>query len=376
LLKNFGNWCPEIYRSVFLDKFNDDLVQVAPCCQADTVLEPVKDFDFKTSPYLNYLREEFSQGRQPKACDKCWTMECNGHKSRRLSAIEFFKCETPDTHVELQGIDHSATWACNLACIMCGPLSSSTWANQLNTSRDSLSRLGRLFQKNNNIFDQLNLEHVKKIHFNGGEPMLNNDQTELLRKLEQQKVLQDVFISYNTNGTVMPSDQIVDLWSKAKLVKIFYSIDAVESAFDYIRWPAKWSEVADNILTMKQNLPGNVMFGFNCTVGAYNLLEMPKVYDWFKNNIKYNRESDQSDFCWQLATNFDIGKLSKLVKIEAMQRLESIMEFDGLRSIIKSKINQLEDNIWLTTLENLDAKRKTSWRKSLEIARFIEEKNC
>jgi molybdenum cofactor biosynthesis enzyme MoaA len=46
---------------------------------------------------------------------------------------------------------------------------------------------------------------VKKIHFNGGEPLLNDDQLGLLLKLEKQDVLKNVFISYNTNGTVMPS---------------------------------------------------------------------------------------------------------------------------------------------------------------------------
>jgi hypothetical protein len=29
------------------------------------------------------------------------------------------------------------------------------------------------------------------------------------------------------------------------------------------------------------DLPGNVMFGFNVTVGSYNLLELPKLCEWF-----------------------------------------------------------------------------------------------
>lgn len=376
MLKNFGNWCPEVYKSVFISKFNDDLISVAPCCQADSVMEPVHSFDFQTSPYLNQLRAQFNQGLKPKACDLCWKMEENHHKSRRLSAIEFFQCNEPDHVVELEGIDHSATWACNLACIMCGPSQSSKWASELDLDKETLLQMGRLFQKCNNIIDQLDLTHIKKIHFNGGEPMLNNDQTDLLLKLEEQKVLENVFISYNTNGTVMPSKKIVDLWSKARLIKIFFSIDAVGSAFEYIRWPANWHETEHNILTMKQQLPSNVMFGFNCTVGTYNLLEMDKVHAWFKQHLMHNREGDSSDFCWQLANNFDVRNLSTQIKSLAIQRLESIDEFGGLVSLLKSSINQQEDKTWLTTLDNLDLKRKTNWKKSLEISRFIEETTC
>jgi uncharacterized radical SAM superfamily Fe-S cluster-containing enzyme len=195
---------------------------VAPCCQAEAQLEPVDTFDFVFSPYLNQIREKFNKGEQPTECNQCWEVEKYGHKSRRLSAIEFFKNTVQDNSVQLQSIDHNATWACNLACIMCGPSNSSFWAAQQNLDKQSLKLLGRLFQKSNDILNKLNLEHVKKIHFNGGEPMLNNDQAELLTKLEEQNILQDVIISYNTNGTVMPSKKIINLWSKARLVKLFF----------------------------------------------------------------------------------------------------------------------------------------------------------
>ena len=372
----FNNWCPEIYRSVYIDRHNDDYVKVAPCCQATPQLEPTHTFDFHTSPYLGQLRNEFNQGLQPKACDMCWIVERHGHKSRRHSAIEFYKDTVTDNTIQLQCIDHSATWACNLACIMCGSISSSFWASQDNLDKNDLIKLGRMFQKSNDILKNIDLTHVKKIHFNGGEPMLNNDQTDLLLRLEEQNVLQNVFISYNTNGTTMPSKKIIDLWSKAKLVKIFFSIDAVESAFEYIRWPAAWAQVEKNITEMKQNLPSNVMFGLNCAVGAYNLLEIDKVYSWYTKTIKTNREGDESDFCWQLVKSFPVSVLSKTIKSLAIQRLGAINEFSGLVNLLESTIDCPEDKTWLTKLDTLDIKRNTDWKRSLEICNFIEVENC
>ena len=59
-----------------------------------------------------------------------------------------------------------------------------------------------------------------------------------------------------------------------------------------MRWPGNWGQTSKNILDMQATLPGNVMFGFNTTVGNYNLLEIDEVYNWFNKHIRVNREGD------------------------------------------------------------------------------------
>ena len=376
MLNNYGNWCPEIYRGMFVDRINDDHIRVAPCCQAESSIELIDGFDFNTSPHLSKLRQEFNNNKQPIACNKCWEVEKIGHKSRRQSAIEFFDISFPNTNVVLEGLDHSATWACNLACIMCGPSNSSLWASQNNLSKQELFHLGRQFQKSNNFLEKIDVTQIKKLHFNGGEPMLNNDQTALLLKLEEQDVLKNAFISYNTNGTVMPSKQIIKLWSKTRLVKLFFSIDAVGPAFEYIRWPGNWEQTSKNILDMKANLPSNVMFGFNSTVGGYNILEMPDVYHWFTQNLKHNKEGDRSDFCWQFANNFDPKHLSSTIKMQAIKQLEPITELGGIVNYLKLTMNFPENLSWAAQLNDIDCKRNTNWKTALKIAQFIKESHC
>jgi hypothetical protein len=375
LLKDYNNWCPEIYRNIFIDRVNDDCIRVAPCCQAGGAIESVDTFDFQTSPHLNKLRQQFDNNEKPIECVRCWQAENTGHKSRRMSAIEFYNVD-PATEVILEGIDHSATWACNLACIMCSPENSSLWASQKNLTQDKLKLMGRYFQKSNNFLDNLDVTHIKKIHFNGGEPMLNDDQTKLLLKLKEQGALKNTFISYNTNGTVIPSKQVIDLWKQARLVKIFFSIDAIGRAFEYVRWPGKWDQTSKNILDMKANLPGNVMFGFNTTVGNYNVLEIAEVYDWFNEHMRTNREGDPSDFCWQLADNFDPGGAPKIIKMQAIDELESIVELSGLVGYLKLTLVNPENTTWMTKLDELDIKRNTSWRTALKTAQFIKDQNC
>lgn len=213
--KSFNNWCPEVYRSVFIDRHNDDRLFVAPCCQSHGEFVTTTDFDFATSPALNQIREKFDKDIRASECMRCWQIEDLGNKSRRQAAIEFYNAE-PSNQVRLESIDYNSTWACNLACVMCGPGASSTWAKELGLSKQDLHRIGRQYQNNNNVLEQLDLLHVKKIHFNGGEPFLNNDQLSLLNKAD----LDNLFLSYNTNGTVYPTPQMIQLWSESRLVKI------------------------------------------------------------------------------------------------------------------------------------------------------------
>jgi organic radical activating enzyme len=359
------NWCPEVYRSLYVDRHNDDQLRISPCCQSATKLVPVKNFSFESDKYLQSIRTQFTNGEKPSACKRCWDDESLGKKSRRLSAIEFFDLPGPSDTVVLESFDHNATWACNLGCIMCGPQSSSTWATELNMSQLELVALGRKFQKQNKLLDYLNLSSIKKIHFNGGEPMLNDEQSKILEQID----LSTAFVSYNTNGTIYPSERIINLWKKTKLVKLFFSVDATASAFEYVRYPGKWDLLVNNIKTMRKELPSNIMFGFNVTVGSYNVLEMPLVYNWFMENLSTNREGDSSDFCWQLAYNYNISDLLPNVKQETISALSTIEQFSGIVHVLKSTMNNHNNN-WITRLDQIDQRRNTRWRKSLQIGKY------
>lgn len=365
-----NNWCPDVYRSVFVDRFNDTDVLVSPCCQARPQLEPVDQFNFETSPYLTELRQQFAKGQKPDACHRCWKIEEVGQRSRRQNIIESLDSTEPDYTVRLENIDHSSTWACNLACIMCSPKYSSTWASEQNLTSEQLVTLGRRYQKNNTWFAKLDTSSVKKLHFNGGEPLLNNDHAVLLEELNCTQQLKNVTISYNSNGTQWPSDKVINLWSSAKLVKIYFSIDAIGPAFDYIRWPANWHQVEQNILKMKQELPSNVMFGINATVGGYNIFEIADVCDWFQQNLSTNREGDPSDFAWQIAYNYDISQLSQKVKDDAVVILNNIPMLKGLDQYIKNTEDFSTTPEWFNDLNKLDQKRNLNWQEVLKISKY------
>ena len=367
-MPNNSNWCPDIYRNLFIDKHNNDCVRVAPCCQADSAVESAETFDFVTSPSLTWYRQQFDLNLRPSGCSRCWDLEDFGLRSRRQSVIEFYNLPAEDRTVVLEGIDHSVTWACNLACIMCSPFSSSLWATELKTSAQELRQIGRSFPKYNSYLDQLDLTSIKKLHFNGGEPLLNNEHLNLMTKLAKQANFNDVVLSYNTNGTTMPSEKVVDMWSQAKSVRIYFSIDATDAAFNYIRFPGRWDEVSSNMLAMRDSMPSNVMFGINVTVGCYNVFEIVDVKNWFNNNLFTNKEGDLSDFNWQISRGYYIKHLSERAIIAATEYINTTPGLSELAAHIQSK-HEPSDS-WITKLDQIDKRRGTDWRSTLRIGQY------
>lgn len=371
MLNNCDNWCPEIYRGLFINKFNDDQADIAPCCNAFTQRVSVSDLDFYSNEFLTNLRSEFAQGHKPSACQRCWDAEQRGQRSRRQSSIEYYNI-TPNNEVKLESFEFSSTWACNLACIMCDPISSSTWAKEMSYSKQQLKNIGRLSQKNNPIFNHVKFDHnLSKLHFNGGEPLTNNNHLEVLEHLDTLGILPNVSISYNTNGTYWPSRQVQSLWSRAKYVRLYFSIDAIGSAFEYIRYPADWKKVKENVQRMRQECPSNVMFGINIAVGLYNVFEMPDLMNWFEQELKTNREGDASSFAWQPVSKFDVSFLPTDVKEQAIEQLKGYSDFDSL--ITKLSQPSSVRNHWVDTLNQMDQRRQTNWKSSLKLSKFFKE---
>jgi molybdenum cofactor biosynthesis enzyme MoaA len=251
--------------------------------------QTVNELNFQSNTALTALRQDFDNSIRSEDCHRCWRLEDLGADSRRKNMIDEY--HTRDTAVELKSLDINVTWACNLACVMCGPQWSSTWSKELGTNEIELRQLGRKSQKANPFMDQLDLTQIERVHFNGGEPLINNNHLDVLQRLHDCGSLSKTAVSYNTNGTVLPNDTVIDMWKQAKLVKLYFSIDATDQAFEYVRWPAKWLEVESNIKHMIDTLPSNVMFGLNVTVGCYNIFEITDVWKWFNETIRTNTET-------------------------------------------------------------------------------------
>lgn len=310
-----------------------------------------------------------SNNQQPSECHRCWEKEKINAVSRRQELSDQYGFDSVNDDLELLSIDINVTWACNLACVMCSPRWSSTWATELGTNKEQLANLGKLGNTKNSFVDRLDISKVQRLHFNGGEPLINHNHVNILEKFNQRGSLSTVAVSYNTNGTVYPSDDVVKLWSQTKFVKLLFSIDATGAAFEYIRYPATWLQVQQNIQRLRKEMPSNVMFGVNVTVGGYNLLELKNVSEWFDAEISTNREGDASDFSWNFAHEFGVDAVAQEVKSQVAHQLDGNTHFANLATYLTNSKPQRNDE-WIVKFNSIDQRRGTNWRKDLAVAAY------
>ena len=361
-----SNWCPDVFKNLYIEPVNRAEINIGPCCQSGHVSVPIKDFNFRTNADLQRIRTESLAGTKSPECRRCWQAEEISGTSRRTQVITEYPTDINDD-AEILSLDINVTWACNLACVMCGPKWSSTWAKEVGDVQ--LSDIGRANLPSNPYMDSLDIDAVRRVHFNGGEPLINHNHNDILKRFQEKDLLDQLYVSYNTNGTIYPDNDVIDLWSRAKLVKIYFSIDAVGAQFDYIRYHGNWAQVRDNIHRMVRELPSNVMFGVNTTVGCYNIFEITDVVDWFDQELATNREGDASDFTWNIANGFDIIKLNTRAKGAAITHLKSHRYFNGLSEVLSEKY-QSQDDSWIHHFEEIDRRRGTNWRQVLAVANY------
>lgn len=328
--------CLDIYKNLNITMKDGD-VYLSPCC-LHYPGDKVQTIDFVNNKHLKDIREQVKQNQWPTTCTKfCFTQEKINNTSRRLGSNQWYKDNgIHDTNVDLIRIDYWVGDGCNLACAICGPNFSTSWKKELN--------LPIIEQKSsiNKQWENLDLSKLKFIHFNGGEPLLSKEHVKFLTEIPNPI---QTHITYNTNGTVRPNKNLIDLWSTFKLVQLDFSIDDIGKRFEYQRYPAKWEEVKENLQWFIDTMPVNCMFGINTTVGLLNQDTINELENWLNKNFKTNRVTDPIECKKQPAE----GLLSS-----NNTNWEKIVEY----------------------LDNLDQRRGTNWRDTFpELVQKIQAYN-
>lgn len=153
--------------------------------------------------------------------------------SRFLSALDRQDQASPiDWHIDLGN-------ECNLCCKMCGPAASSLMASKYKKWNIEFTPV------KNWVHDELawqnfllsidNTPNLNRLHFMGGEPMLNKRLYQIIDYLLEKKKT-DINISFVTNGTFY-DDNFYDKLLKFKSCDIEVSIESVNNTNLYIRQP-------------------------------------------------------------------------------------------------------------------------------------------
>lgn len=308
------------------------------------------------SEHMQQLREQFRQGQQPDTCQRCWNEEAAGRTSKRMhSNLKFNKLlhtvdwnnNQPD---QLWFLDLKLGNICNLKCRICGPWSSSKWAQEQMPVFDKktsyayhMLKQGRWPRDSVQFWNNLQtlLPGIQYFEFTGGEPFLIKEHFELLQTAVDLGVAGNISIHYNTNGTVWPDQHA--LWQHFKHVEIAFSIDNIGAMFEYERHGADWNQVAQNVLRFQQLAAhtDNINTQVCITINVQNVLYIQEICDWVSQQafdfVYFNMLHDPE--------HMNIGCMTAQAKELVVQKLMSAVVDNKYRHDIQGIIKFIQNGV-------------------------------
>jgi organic radical activating enzyme len=215
------------------------------------------------------------------SCNRCWEDEAAGKTSLRqiynktfANHFDFSKMDKETFKIvdsNIISMDIKLGNYCNLKCVMCRPILSSSIANELisdkdkfdqldfykfeipivkNTKIDSYSKKGYQWPNTQEFQDFFNRfkKQLRWISLTGGDPAVNPMTLKILNSIEHPEL---TTISITTNGT-MAHENLLYAMKKFKKVWVNISLEAAGEQNNEIRFPSSWKKIQKNILKYRQ----------------------------------------------------------------------------------------------------------------------------
>jgi sulfatase maturation enzyme AslB (radical SAM superfamily) len=154
------------------------------------------------------------------------------------------------------------------------------------------------------------LPDLESVSFIGGEFFFSKDNIPLLEKAIERNLK----INIVTNATILLPRHI-DLLKQANNVDIQVSLDGIDDSYNFMRYPATWDVVKDNILLLKKTLPKQSLH-INTVAQPLNMQHIAPLMDWCnKSLLKISIVNLQAPSWleWRILTNKEKTLMSVLI---------------------------------------------------------------
>jgi hypothetical protein len=207
------------------------------------------------------IKEQQLNEQWPEACWRCKKEEDHGGASERINGFMGYIEDRLRSFVEKQTLPEFELRVkfsnfCNLACRSCSETESSTWARVTSTpvsekyEMDISSSPEHWQLITTTILEKLpEVEHFY-VHFIGGESLVQPGMKKLLNWMIAQGIAPRVHLRITTALTVRPGYDLMSKMSQFRDVDINLSIDSVGDNYQYLRWPAKFAKIENNMATL------------------------------------------------------------------------------------------------------------------------------
>ena len=293
-------YCPLLWVHSSLQNGNS----VFPCCMfmdSKPFNHSGKFEDLFFSEKMNQIRQNMLEGKEINGCEQCYSSERNGMESMRQRSLNRFGYTTEtcvkDLNIVLDNL-------CNLKCRMCNSGYSHLWYDEEEKLYPRTFSPQKYFQ--NTLYEEIDFTHIESVEVTGGEPLYSPHFKKLLKRIKDSSNLENFSFSYITNGTIIPDNEVVDVFLKMKSVQITISVDAVGKLNDYIRKNSEFNKIVENLNFYNSLISNRITVNILSTIGIYNGNKFHEIENFFKTNF--------SLFKW----NFDVIQYPRHLSLQHM----------------------------------------------------------
>jgi organic radical activating enzyme len=324
------------------------------------------------------IRKKFIDNEWPEQCEQfcksvATTINTDATEMRYDDYTYDNAIKYGSSFFELKTTDLRWSNLCNLICNYCEPYFSSRWAQLKEIDPKFSSRWGPLLdvkvndvRKNNTdglidfVIDSATKSPLDCIFLLGGEPLLQKQNMDLLKRLETFKE-SDQVISITTNlSTPLENNKIAQLLLGYKNVHWHISMDNIGKRFEYVRDGASWEVLTNNIKYLQTKTDEMWIWPIYSIYSATNMMEL---YDWANNNNIKN-------IYWQVVSPggpfpIYVKNLSKELKLKAINEIDNVIEKYG-HKYDTSRILSYKENMLIKYLDRIELLDYKEYHRDLE----------
>ena len=259
---------------------------------------------------MRELRRAMVEGRRVAGCEPCYSVEARGGESIRThDNLTWEQGRRNDRRLSIdqmidQAVDHDFRLpklpetievetgnVCNLKCRMCngryshriakdpvhGQWNGSQWLQFDDRGTPVIAGKTHRSETIGLLCDELakdTASQVKVLYFLGGEPFLIREIAQLVERLVAVGRSRQMSLLFTSNGSLVP--KWLSLAPQFRKIDLVISVDGHAEHYDYIRYPARWSKLANHLEVFKKS--PNTSLLVRATIQINNVLNLTNLF--------------------------------------------------------------------------------------------------
>ena len=325
----------------------DNIPRYKPCCHYVFKNEYITVESYLNSEELAQLQQHLlTQDKLPSDCGFCANAELhNNQTSTRLLHSKHVK---PMHSTKIEHLELSPGNICNLKCLMCN-------ANDSSALGAEQVRLGWIpsnviTEQDDRVLEILSqFDTLKSVSIIGGEFFLAKKNLTILDLVAQKQIQ----LKVTTNATVLTKAHLEKL-QMIPNVEITLSIDGTGAVYEYIRYPADWSTVAENVGILKKLLPKSL--SINSVIQPLNIQHIDGIINFANQNIipiKFTMLKTPTWLGWDILTKAESDAIISCLRT----KLETCPMTQKQKETIDVFVNCLDNSKFNLYLREIFVKR-------------------